>query len=225
MTFRPHHPRLAVAVPTVPARRELALKLVANHLPGSTMVLEDGSGLWHNARAAWRATVAMGRPWCMVIQDDVSPVPGFLCYVEAAIEDRPTDILNLFCSRGRDMDQARGAGASWIEYDTVCFGQAIVMPREVAMDFLAWAELHTSPAWNMDDQRIALYACLEGRRLYSTAPSLMQHAEELRSTWANRDGSNLQSSQVGPWQPGPTFRPHQRGVASFVETKTRRWIL
>ena len=161
----------------------------------------------------------------MVIQDDVTPTRYFMTQTLAAIKERPRNVLNLFCSRWRDMQLALEVNAGWIEYDTICFGQAVVMPTDFVHEFIHWADAKTSADWKMDDQRIAYWACLFGRRIYCTVPSLMQHAKELPSTWAKRDGTTLQAYQVGDWWPDrTTFRPHQRGTKSFLETKAR-WLV
>lgn len=217
---------LSVAIMTVPQRLHLARALY-EFLPGQdTQLFCDDGGLWKNARASWRGTLEdEDATHCMVIQDDIQPVPFFLRSVWEIIEARPKATISLFCSRERDQRQAKEAGAQWLEYDTLCWGQAVIMRRSRVVDFLDWADRCTKPEWKMDDQRIAYYHALIGECIYCPVPSPLQHAKELRSTWANRDGSTLQSSRVGYWtrHGNKAFRPHQRGLKSFLETKSR-WL-
>lgn len=216
---------ISVAVPTVPQRRHLVVPLIRNHLPKNTMISVDDSGLWVNARKCWIATIEKGTDYCMVIQDDVKPVQNFMVNVWRMIEQKPKDILSLFCSRMRDMQEAWEAKASWIEYDTICWGQCVVMPRAIAIQFLQWADAETDDRWIMDDGRVALFAALRGEKIYSPFPTPLQHSKELRSTWADRDGTTLQSHFVGKWEKGKTIRPvSQRSVKTLIETKGKRWL-
>lgn len=214
---------IAVAVMTVPSRQKLVTPLVLNHLPKDTQISVDGGGLWHNARKCWLANIEKGRDYCMVVQDDVEPVRDFMVNVWKMVQDRPTDVLSLFCSRMRDMDEALKDGASWVEYDNICWGQTIVLPTKIAKAVVEWSDQYVKDEWIMDDARVALWSVLNGHKIYCPVPTPLQHKKELKSTWADRDGSNLVSRFVGQWSPGPAFRPHQRGNKTFVETKSR-WL-
>lgn len=160
----------------------------------------------------------------MLVQDDVEPIDDFMLYVWRMIEEKPEHIISLFCSKNKDVGQALKAKTSWLVYDTICWGQSVIMPRHYVREFISWCDMYTKGEWVMDDTRVALWAALTGKQVHCPAPPPLQHAGELLSTWAQRDGTKIVSDFVGPWTPGGgDFRPEQRTIESFVRGRSR-WL-
>lgn len=150
-------------------------------------------GPWWTARQAWRWHAKTGATHHLLLQDDVAVCKDFLSAVKAAAEAVPDSILTFFNTADFHTSKAMKRGDAWIVLAEV-WGQAILMPHDVLVDFLAWEAKHIRPKLRHDDTRVTLYAHTHDKPLYGSVPSLAQHIGEGHSLLGH-DASRF----VGIW--------------------------
>ena len=137
-------------------------------------------GPWANAREAW-LSCPEGATHRLLLNDDAILCPGFREAAEAAIAAHPGEIISFFTTR-TELLEAKAKGAPWITYSKAICGVALVLPRPLIAEFVAWADAYCRPAWPSADARLFLWATVTGRTVWYTSPSLVQHDESHTST-------------------------------------------
>jgi hypothetical protein len=163
-----------------------------------------------NYRCAWDVALR-GGTHLAVLSDDMLPCPNFEAQLAAALRVRPRSVICLFTMR-QILEDARELGYSWIETDNCAWGGAMVMPCDL------WTEMATWERWNViddaehqsDDTRIALWVRATKRRIYLTAPSLVQHVGAGASTVGHSNVRRV-SSWVADMEPIDWDTPSLRG--------------
>ncbi|MEU7822416.1 NAD-dependent epimerase/dehydratase family protein [Catellatospora sp. NPDC049133] len=197
MTDRdPAHPVVTAAVITHPRRLEQARALAATLSGGGCDVITDPdpAGPPSELRTALRgwSSVSDGATHHLLMHDDMRPAPGLLERVRRAVRAHPNAALALFAfwgsRNGAAMRLGALSGAQWVRtVNEWTPTNAVVLPREVAVRFVAWAgSRHT--AWPAD---VALHRFLreQGVPTYVAVPNLVEH-DEVQSL-ANNDYQGL----------------------------------
>jgi hypothetical protein len=157
---------------------ELSIVIVAD---------EARQGCWPTFRRA----LECGRAGThhLLLQDDLELCRDFVATVNAAIEARPHDILNLYtCSDVVPLVRERGE--AWLQ-KLGCAGPSMVWPRSLIAEFLAWQARHVVPEFQYDTVRASLWMIKTGRKSYATVPSLTQHLGAESSTLGLNDADKI----------------------------------
>jgi hypothetical protein len=152
----------------------------------------NNRNVWHNARRAWAGASNAGPAHAMILQDDMRPAAGFLDAVERVIAARPDDIIGLFAARNIQR-KAFDRGDRWFVGNDGLYGGAVLMPSAVARDMLEWCASSIPLSYRWDDARILLYAYAHDRRVWFTAPSLVEHDGARVSTVGNSNPRRVAS--------------------------------
>jgi len=186
--------RLAVAIMHAPWATERAahVKRLARALDGHCEALTvvkdiDRLGVWPTARKAWGLAASYCTTHVAVMQDDALPCENFGSLMTGAIAANPHEVITLHSMSRRFVDEARERGSAWAWGPDAAYGQAMIMPRELVMEFLQWSERHIAPSFKHDDDRLGLWARCTGRGVYVTCPNLIDHAEPTRSLLGHSD--------------------------------------
>lgn len=177
--------RVSTAVVSHPRRAGDVARL-RGHEPRLRMSVHTGSSpepsadnALSNVLAAWRA-VADSATHHMVLQDDVTPCPGFLAHLETAIDGDPDRAFSMFCEWGSKTAQlvriAALTGAGWAAMaDPWVPAPAVVMPAEQARGFAAYLEEHIHRGEKRDAFLLLTYLSELGRQAVVSVPNLVEH--------------------------------------------------
>lgn len=186
---------LALYVMAVAARQEMADALVAELqrqravypdsgvLPPVLSVDAPRQGCWWNARKCWSMGAATDATHVLVVQDDAVLADDFVAGATNAVRARPHDAVSFYSAR-KEVPAARDAGKPWVALPGSSWlgALAVVLPRQMTAEFVAWAdaaEVEQAKAWRYhDDTRLAAYLSATRRRMWVTAPSLVDHRNE-----------------------------------------------
>ena len=119
-----------------------------------------------------------------VIQDDVIVCKNFERAINQIVECFANDIFSLFCPSLKMFDIQKKSNEHQIVDIKRCgvYGPAIIMPRSIIYDVYLWGRKISDNAKIIhDDVLIGEYALAHGLHVYTTVPSLVQHAEPVRS--------------------------------------------
>lgn len=154
----------------------------------SPAIVEDnrGMGCWWTARQCWQHGIDSGATHILVLADDALPCKNFPAALEHAVASRPNHILN-FTSQTNDVrrfaKEAFDSGKSWVDLGlSWCSGVSLLMPRAMAIEFLAWADEHVKEGANNDEMITALFAATTDRRICCSSSSLVEHDPACEST-------------------------------------------
>ncbi len=141
---------------------------------------------WRAHRACLHAIPAAATH-LLVVQDDVLPRPGFHDGVAAAIDAYPEALLLAFVPgfgrQLRSFTMAHRARAAYVPFLVSAYVPtvAVVYPREVALDLLAWVEKNPRRARGADDNILATY-CRDRKIIpRATVPCLVDHDDTVPS--------------------------------------------
>lgn len=149
--------------------------------PGTRRPKSEG-GAWPTIRRAWLTAISVpDATHAMVWNDDMSAVPDFWDGAKEAIATKPDSTISYFSMRRVAVTKARDKGLSWTASDTYTGGGCLVMPVEVARDWLRWDAAHMDQSYPHDDWRISMYHVKHGKLIWSTVPCLMEHAGAAQS--------------------------------------------
>lgn len=173
--------RLAIAVTHVPTdpRRRSDLISIRRRIPEIQLhIIEDRlrRGIWLTVRAAWLTLAAGGATHGLVLADDMLPARGFYGAALRAIDEQPHVPICFFTMRDKTLvARARNADSAWAVSADGGIGGAVLMPLDLASEFIRWADQHVSPDYPHDDGRLALWCILTGRQTWVTVPSILEH--------------------------------------------------
>lgn len=127
-----------------------------------------------------------------VIQDDALPCKGFIGEVEAAVGQKPGEMISLFVGglpgrTRRDFLAALGDGARWtpVYFREIHHVVALVWPIQLVTDFLTWyggARIPLPKPHKSDDAVIGYWARTSHRLFWATVPCLVEHPDDVPST-------------------------------------------
>jgi hypothetical protein len=194
--------KLAVRIQHTPSRKRWCgvLKRLLNHR--YTQVITDDKGnLWEGAKKTM-GSFGPKDTHILILQDDILPCEDFVQTVERIIELLPNECVTFFSNSDRILE-AQKKGINWVTLKTFLMAQAYVMPTAMMTDFLNWTEAHVKPEIYFDDDRMAMYFFYHNKKVWATAPSLVEHIG-----W---NGSTLTG-----YKPGHVFEPRLRMAKWFI---------
>ncbi len=181
-----NHMKLSAAIMAHPARKDHVDSMVeALDVNGRKFTVtwdEHGEGLWANARQAWMS-YDPAADYHLVLQDDVLPCRDLLAGTENAIEmlaGDPGSCLSLFCGY-KDTEHAINDYKTWVWSKVAASAQALAIPTDAIDDWLDWCDVNVDPLCFTDDYRLSMYMLATNRKMYYTAPSLVEHVGHDRS--------------------------------------------
>jgi hypothetical protein len=123
--------------------REEYLPELLEALPGASLVVDHGGGVWDTAQAAWQARDPAAA-WHVVVQDDAVPCQGFLGLLSELLVD-PVACYGLFFGREvghlvRMAERQLLAGETEVVANRLYWGPAIALPTYLVGDVLSWCE-------------------------------------------------------------------------------------
>ena len=113
----------------------------------------------------------------LVLQDDVALCENFTEIVYKVIGANPNVIINLYNPKFSSYDVS---DCPYFTFDlfTMFSGQAIIMPRQIAINCFTWCDLHPNKRksfLNADDSSIKIFALSNNIPRIGTKVSLVQH--------------------------------------------------
>ncbi|QJW35091.1 hypothetical protein [Cellulosimicrobium protaetiae] len=179
-------PVLSVVVMHHPARGDVS-ELVRACAPLDVRVVEDPDpdgppSPLRTAKRAW-AAVAPGATHHLVLQDDVTPVPGFAELVLRAVRARDRHAVALYSNWNSPRNAylvraAAAAGQAWapLGHDEWVPTLGLVLPADGALRLAA--HLATLPDDERDDDEAVVTFCArEGYPVVATLPHLLEHGD------------------------------------------------
>jgi hypothetical protein len=173
---------------------------VLNKRVGSDVSVEVDTteGTWHVwAPAMWKRAVSLGKPYCLLLNDDLILPEWFWRDLELVIKARPDQVINLYNTHPV-ADFALSKGIRWLTSFDGLIGNAYVFPTEDLKDFLSWREEVLTFYGRRDlteDQQINLWAMCKRRLVYHTVPALVDHETSIPSLYGN---TQFRKPHVGP---------------------------
>lgn len=169
----------------VPERRahieQMCAKFVQSLVPGISAPVvhldEAHHGPWWTNRLCWQDGLDAGSTHHLVLQDDVTFCLDFPATVVACTRARPTDPLSFFSPRSC-VELAAARGLHWVQSRSLLWGQAMLMPRWMIQEGLAWiaANEAKNPKWGKhDDDRWRVYYSKRRRDAFIAVPNPVQH--------------------------------------------------
>lgn len=164
-------------------RYEAATEL-ARQVNGGLSIDNGRLGTYGNHRRALLAGAESGASHVCILEDDAVPVDDFRTHIERVAEIRPNDLVGLYVGRSRPMPafvadavrRADEAGASWLHSLHLMWGVGYLVPTRAVPALIekADARVNTPQA----DTRIGrAWSASQGRPIYYTWPSLVDHAD------------------------------------------------
>lgn len=182
-----------MAVQHVPSRAHLLPRLTEALGWPSTIVTGDPElrNPWTTYRQCLALAYAAGpATHLLVIQDDALPAANFAERVQAAVAEKPGDLLCLYVPAlpsymGRTMTTAHAKGERFAAIPGGMFTPlvAAVWPVWLAAECLAWFDVTpTSKSRRCDDAQVAKFLRSKRYRPLGVVPSLVEHDEATPST-------------------------------------------
>lgn len=149
-----------------------------------SIIYDDGNGEWDTGVRSLRANA--DSDWHIVIQDDAIISDNFYNNALNAILNAPEPTLLSFYTGTvrpyrskfiRAVNKARAENASYLSYNTLCWGVAFAIPTkdiDTMLDFVSSSRL-------LYDARIGSYYQKTWKNVYYTNPSIVDHNWELPS--------------------------------------------
>jgi hypothetical protein len=137
-------------------------------------------GVWKNARRAWTA-LGPRATHHLVLQDDMLPCRNFFSHVNDILTALPDSPIGL-ASRWNIVQKARDRGDAYWQSCGVGSGGMLILPADIARDFIDWSDRETRAEYPHDDRRLTLYLLSRNLRVWHTTPSLLEHIGAENST-------------------------------------------
>lgn len=146
----------------------------------------------------WRAALKPGFTHGLFLNDDLILADEFWEKLEDRIDQRPNDILSLYCSDPRAAE-LHAKGHRWYTSTDGLIGNAYIYPIWLLEKFLDWRQTALVPGvieTLSEDQLINLFAMATGRKIFHTIPSLVEHDVSIASAYGN-EGNAARTASVG----------------------------
>lgn len=132
----------------------------------------------------------------LVIQDDAWPCDGFRALAQAAIEERPNDIVCFYVpdigAGGRNrVIRALRKRESWAQLGLGGWVPAVAAcwPIAAADDFVEWCPRVLPESTTADDKAIVEFCKRHGVHVWATVPSLVEHPDDVPSLLGKEHGA------------------------------------
>jgi hypothetical protein len=150
----------------------------------------QGAGLWSTAKSAWLSCPA-GYTHQVVLQDDGWPCINFRGGLRATLALAPSEVVSYFLAGDSELACKLFANNQrWYINGIRGGGVCLALPRNMAVDFVSWADSNVAENYPHDDARLGIYCAEYSLPVYHTIPSLVEHLGR-SSTWntaANKRG-------------------------------------
>jgi GR25 family glycosyltransferase involved in LPS biosynthesis len=189
------------------ARAEQAQQLMETVGAAYTSIDNGTLGCERNHHRTWQWLSQHNHgDWCVVLEDDAVPVPGFTSQLPAALDAAPSPIVSLYLGQKRPphwMNAVRKAtetatshNACWITGKQLLHAVAVAVRAELLDDMLTAAANSRRP-W---DYRIGEFAQRTKETIAYSWPSLVNHADT-ESVTRHQDGQPRTPGRVA-WKTG-----------------------
>jgi hypothetical protein len=171
MTIAP----VTIAVPGIESRESI-IASQREQLPGLHVLWDtEREGVWPMTRRALQWGGAQDASHVLILQDDALPCDSLCDNLSRIVEVLPNAVVSLFSMR-KSIGAAFDAGQRWVRSTDGLYTQAYLMPRDWAVDALAWCDRMIRPDYGWDDRRLVAYFAWERNEpIWGTCPSLVQH--------------------------------------------------
>lgn len=139
-----------------------------------------GVGCEANHRRTWTHLAPTSRAWCVVLEDDAVPVPGFREQLAAALDAAPAPIVSLYlgrCRPGNAQATIRAntdAETPWFITNRLLHAVGVAIRTELVPSMVAHtAAMGACPI----DEAISHWAATHQLPVAYTWPSLVDHAD------------------------------------------------
>jgi hypothetical protein len=120
----------------------------------------------------------------LILQDDATPCEGFRPRAEAAIDERPDDLVALFLAgaphrSAQAARRAHKAGESWVLMAKTDWVPTVALawPRARASEFLAFLKENPALVRVGDDNVVGQFTRTEQIPVWAVVPSLVEHPD------------------------------------------------
>lgn len=142
---------------------------------------------WHWAMSQWVWAAEQAADDFVATNDDVVVFDMFWPALQALMTVYPDDILDLSCVHPAGKRLAREGRRAYTTTDGLV-GLGYRLPLPVLKEFLAWrrdALHHDAIEWITEDSLLNIFALCTKRRIVHPVPTILDHSEEIRSTYGN----------------------------------------
>lgn len=184
---------IAYFVQSVPARKELRKRLLAD-IPPAVTVEDDGPpppSPWRGYRLCLQAFLETKASHAVIIQDDCVVCRNFAPAIELIAQAHPNMPVCLFVSgtRSKTLNHYAQAMRSKLRYSNIWFQDflpvvAVLWPRTKVEEFLEWTKdmkLPGMPNPRSDDAVVGSWMKFTRQRVLATIPSLVEHPDDTLS--------------------------------------------
>lgn len=204
--------RISVATMHYPfdIKREAWLSVQKAHLPMLNIVADwYRDGTWAVARRAW-TYYDTGATHHIVLQDDHFLADGFLKAAYEIARLLPDEPVSFYSQRHGALDLCRREGYNFFTNPDGVMSGAVMMPVWMWDDAYHWCINKTNQTYQHDDIRLSLYLMSLNKRVYNTAPSLVQHLGSQDSLVGHNNPENISNYFTGlsnyDWENGVKYR-------------------
>ena len=110
----------------------------------------------------------------LILQDDILPCQDLTLGAYRIIDALPNNIVTLF-SNSEHVKEAYNSGLRYLEMKYFFMAQAFIIPVDIAKKAAAWMKENVKDSVYLDDERLATYCFYTNKKVYATAPSLVEH--------------------------------------------------
>ncbi len=176
--------KVAFRIQHHPSRAHLLSELLSA-LPDAVVVPDEVSP--HSGYLKCLADLPPAVTHVCVLQDDVLLARNFAQTVERVVEARPENVVSLFVGglpgpSRTDFYRAiqEGRRFSPVNSTRICHVVALVWPRALAENFLAWSDENKVPGPvppKSDDAAVCWWSLRTGNQILATVPCLVEHPD------------------------------------------------
>lgn len=134
-------------------------------------------GHWWNAKRCMEWATGINATHHLILQDDIRFCEDFVTGLDELIKVWPGEIISLFFGPRKGFKE----GGRWGDAEGP-WGQAIVYPHEILLEFLEWEKAHVKPHLRHDDTRVTLFCDGTGRTVKVPFPNPIDHLDDMKST-------------------------------------------
>ena len=132
-----------------------------------------GDSLWGTCKECLLSTRTTDTH-ILVLQDDVLPCADFIRTVHQIIALLPNEAITLFTT-SELQTMALQHNIRWVQLTAWFMAQAYILPVSLAHDMVVWIDKNCKESMVHDDDRMATYMWYHNRKVWATAPSLVEH--------------------------------------------------
>lgn len=198
---------LSATIMAHPARQRFVGELIGALDGPASITWDRQNDRWETGRRSLLA-VDPDATHHLVIQDDSVICRDLLAGAARAASEHPDTLISLYLGRQRPhaakfvkiVAEAKAHGQRWVVFPELCWGVAIIVPRDLIEPIVAYGD--TCPQVANYDKRISKYLEKEHIPVWYTLPSLVDHraGAENPSLIPGRTGMN----RVAHWFIGAT---------------------